>query len=246
MNNIPANKETCEVSLDVLKRMEPWRAKNSPYAYNHIIPAATLSPWYDDQEFIKIYSKISVTHTLVDHYRCYELWTLAKQTDRISGAILEVGVWRGGTGLILSKAAPNKKVYLADTFTGVVKATNLDPTYVGGEHADTSESTVQTLLSESDITNAEILKGVFPDDTGHIIEDNNISLLHCDVDVFDSAKGIVEWCLPRLSVGGIMVFDDYGFEQCSGVTMLCDLLKEHDNLLFLYNLNGHAIFIKIK
>jgi O-methyltransferase len=169
MNNIPANKETCEISLDVLKRMQPWRVKNSPYAYNHIVPAATLSPWYSDIEFIEIYSKIGTNYTLVDHYRCYELWTLAKQTHKIPGVILEVGVWKGGTGTVLAKAAPAKKVYLADTFSGVVKASSKDLTYIGGEHSDTSRATVQTILDELDITNAEVLVGVFPDDTGHMI-----------------------------------------------------------------------------
>lgn len=244
MNNIPANKETCEVSLNVLKRMDPWRVKNSPYAYNHIVSAATLSPWYDDHEFVEIYLKIK-EHTLVDHYRCYELWTLAKQSHKIPGIILEVGVWKGGTGSIIAKAAPTKKVYLADTFNGVVKATIKDLTYVGGEHSDTSTAIVEDLLNKMNIANAELLVGVFPDDTGHIIKEN-IALLHCDVDVFDSAKDIVDWAIPRLSMGGILVFDDYGFEQCNGISLLCDMLREDENLLYLYNLNGHAIFIKIK
>ena len=244
MNNIPANKETCEVALNVLKRMDPWRVNNSPYAYNHIVSAATLSPWYDDHEFVETYFKIK-EHTLVDHYRCYELWTLAKQSHKIPGIILEVGVWKGGTGTILAKAAPGKKVYLADTFSGVVKATNKDLTYIGGEHSDTSKATVEALLKESGITNAELLTGVFPDDTGHMIQED-ISLLHCDVDVFESARDIVQWGIPKLSVGGILVFDDYGFEQCNGISLLCDMLKEVENLLFFYNLNGHAIFIKIK
>jgi len=245
MNNIPANKETCEVSLNILKRMQPWGVKNSPYVYNHIVPASTLSPWYSDIEFIEIYSKIGINYTLVDHYRCYELWTLAKQTHKIPGVILEVGVWRGGSGALLAKAAPDKKVYLADTFSGVVKASSKDLTYIGGEHSDTSRATVQTILDELDITNADVLVGVFPDDTGHMISEN-IALLHCDVDVYESARDITQWCLPKLSVGGILVFDDYGFEQCNGISLLCDMLREDENLLFLYNLNGHAIFIKIK
>ena len=46
----------------------------------------------------------------------------------------------------------------------------------------------------------------------------DISMLHCDVDVYSSSRDIVEWCLPRMLVGAILVFDDYGFYGCEGVT----------------------------
>lgn len=40
------------------------------------------------------------------------------------------------------------------------------------------------------------------------------------VDVYQSAKDIVEWAMPRLTRGGVVVFDDYGFRNCEGVTTL--------------------------
>ena len=107
----------------------PWGSqgsilKHSIYEFSSsIAPEATYSPWLTDEEFLNIYNKISKS-TLVDKYRCYELWSLAKQTLNIEGDILEVGVWRGGTGAILAEAVNKselKKVYLADTFRGVVK-----------------------------------------------------------------------------------------------------------------------------
>ncbi len=224
-----------------------WNNPPSTKKHQEISTIATYSPWLNDSDFLETYNQIK-EHTLVDIYRCYELWALGKQTSDIDGDILEVGVWRGGTGTILAKAIKNisgKKVFLADTFTGVVKAGNNDTCYKGGEHSDTSINIVKRLLASLSLSNTEILHGIFPEDSHNRIN-GNISMLHCDVDVYTSCKDIVEWCLPRLSIGSILVFDDYGFSGCEGVTTYCDEFREVKGFRFIYNLNGHAIFIKIE
>ncbi|HET9845830.1 MAG TPA: TylF/MycF/NovP-related O-methyltransferase [Nitrospira sp.] len=225
---------------------ESWGKDGLGKKHQRLTPYATYSPWLNDMEFQQTYKHMS-THTLVDLYRCYELWTLARQTANIDGCVLEVGVWRGGTGALLAMAVknlPNKKVYLADTFAGVVKAGINDTCYKGGEHADTSLEIVNALIVGMSLNNVQLLQGVFPEETQHKIVEN-IALLHCDVDVYSSAKDIVEWSLPRLSPGSILVFDDYGFSGCEGVTTLCDELKERKELRFIYNLNGHAVFVNV-
>jgi O-methyltransferase len=92
--------------------------------------------------------------------------------------------------------------------------------------------------------NIQLLEGIFPEQTQHKII-GNISMLHCDVDVYSSTKDIVEWCLPRMSTGSTLIFDDYGFFGCEGVTTFCDELKMRNDLIFTHNLNGHAVFFKI-
>lgn len=229
----------------LIRTEQPWKFDASDLSHHRVLPYATRSPWLDDPEFLSLYEKIK-GHTLVDLYRCYELWLLAKQTGKVEGVVLEVGVWRGGTGAILAQAtkALGKKVYLADTFTGVVKAGEKDTLYKGGEHADTSQAIVDALMSSLAIDNIQILKGIFPDDTQHLLPEN-IALLHCDVDVYSSTKDIVDWCLPRMNTGAMLVFDDYGFFGCEGVTTFCDELKLRHDLIFTHNLNGHAVFVKI-
>ena len=222
---------------------------NPPSSIRHSIvrTGATYSPWLTDSDFQVAYQKIK-HHTLVDIHRCYELWTLAKQLSAVDGDILEVGVWRGGTGAILAeavKAIPSKTVYLADTFAGVVKAGENDTSYRSGEHADTSLDMVKELVKSMNLKNVTLLQGMFPEDTADRIS-GSISLLHCDVDVYQSSKDTVEWCLPRLSTGGVIIFDDYGFSGCEGVTKYCEELRSHPDFRFMHNLNGHAIFTKLK
>ena len=221
-----------------------WSHERAPeILHSRLMPAATYSPWLADAAFMAAYQRIK-KFTLVDIYRCYELWELAKQSARVEGAIVEVGVWRGGTGCLLALAAPEKTVYLADTFAGVVNAGAHDTRYAGGEHADTSVEMVQGLLDSAGVQNARLLKGMFPGETAAMVE-GRVALLHMDVDVYESARATVEWALPRLRPGAAMVFDDYGFFGCEGVTRLVNELRAQlPEFWFVYNLNGHAVLVK--
>ncbi|MFZ0394766.1 MAG: TylF/MycF/NovP-related O-methyltransferase [Terracidiphilus sp.] len=71
-----------------------------------------------------------------------------------------------------------------------------------------------------------------------------LEILHIDVGVYQSAKDVLHFVWPRIEFGGVVVFDDYGFETCSGIpTLIAELLTDTDNLV-IKNLNGHAIIIK--
>jgi O-methyltransferase len=114
----------------------------------------------DDEAFQAIYRRVQ-GNTLVDVYRCYELWTLAMQVYALRGDMIEIGVWRGGSGAVLAaanlKMGGKRIVYLADTFRGVVKASGKDASYVGGEHSDTSRQLVEDLLKTNSLSNVELL-----------------------------------------------------------------------------------------
>jgi O-methyltransferase len=225
-------------------RSQWFNASSPEIIHSKVVPGATYSPWRNDQQFISCYNLVK-NNTMVDIYRCFELWQLARQIGNVPGDILEVGVWRGGTGCLLAKAAEgqNKTVYLADTFTGVVKAGARDTSYSGGEFKNTSLSIARDLIESMELANVTLLPGIFPDDTAGSVT-GSIALLHCDVDVYQSAKDIVDWAKSRIHRGGMIVFDDYGFYNTEGVTRLVNELRECDDWLSFHNLNGHAILVK--
>lgn len=220
--------------------------------YGFSFPQANYTPWQGDAAFLKIYEQIK-NNTLVDIYRCYELWQLVSKMNTLdpAAAILEVGVWRGGTAGIMAQQLANVKstatIYLADTFTGVAKAGKNDAFYAGGEHSDTSQAIVEDLLQhKSQYTKYTILKGIFPDDTEQLIPaTEKFGLCHIDVDVYSSAKDILEWVWDKMIPGGVVVFDDYGFHTCTGVTRLVEEYTDRTDRLTIHNLNGHALMIKL-
>jgi O-methyltransferase len=135
-------------------------------------------------------------------------------------------------------------VFLCDTFRGIVKAGEKDPLYRGGELANTSEELVRSLVDRLGLKNVRILTGVFPDDTAHLVDDRTFKLCHIDVDVYESARDILKWIWPRLVVGGILIYDDYGFATCAGIATHVDEQRQLPDRLVIHNLNGHAIVIK--
>ncbi len=201
-----------------------------------------------DKDFMTVW-QTAKENTLVDVLRLHELWSLVGQTAKLDpGAYVEVGVWRGGSGLVIAEARKRfdvtGTVYLADTFTGVVKADPaVDAKYRGGEHADTSQEYVANLLKGIGVSDFELLRGIFPEDTADRVS-GQIRLLHVDVDVYQGAKDVVEWAFPRLVTCGIVVFDDYGFRSTVGVTKLCEEYERDPRFIFIHNWNGHAVLIK--
>ncbi len=80
--------ETMGFNLVIAKK----RVKDN---YEVVSPSANYAPWISDSLFNKTYDIIK-DYTLVDKYRCYELWHLVGESEKLNGALIEVGVWRGG------------------------------------------------------------------------------------------------------------------------------------------------------
>lgn len=217
--------------------------------YDVVAPRATYSPWNRDGKFREIYTVIRES-TLVDEYRCFELWKLVEQSAKLqAGDLIEVGVWRGGTGALIARQGRSCGIpglaHLCDTFAGVVKAGSNDSSYRGGEHNDTTRGAVEKLLNQVGLDNVQLLQGVFPDQTGRVVEHLEFRFCHIDVDVYQSAREILDWIWGRIVPGGIVVYDDYGFRCCDGITKHVEEQMLSKDRLVIHNLNGHGVVIKL-
>jgi len=234
---------------DILGFNLEFARKKKNISYETIIPAATYAPWILDTAFNEAYKTVKNV-TQVDLYRCYELWELVEQSIKLNGALLEVGVWRGGSGALIAKKAKilglKDTVYLCDTFKGVVKVGSIDSWYKGGEYADTSAKIVEDLCRNLKLDKTRILSGIFPDETAKFIKSKIFRFCHIDVDTYNSARDTLDWVWPKLVVGGIIVFDDYGFYGHDGIVKYINELRNQKDRVVIHNLNGHAIVIKLK
>jgi len=213
--------------------------------HEQIIPNASYAPWRSDVDFQKVMAAVR-GRTMVDEYRCYELFDLGRQLRSLRGDVLEVGVWRGGTAAILATSqmvGVHDRLWLADTFHGVVQAGDRDTNYVGGEHSDTSRQQVEALLADLNVANYGILEGQFPADSSRAIKDMQFKFCHIDTDTYQSAKDSFDFVWPRMVKGGWVVFDDYGFWGCEGVTEVVNEIKGN-GIVVIHNLNGHALIHK--
>lgn len=231
------------------------RIKKTNFKHSFNITFATYSPWQEDIEFFQVYEQIK-KRTTIDVYRCYELWSLINQVTHLEGDLIEIGTYKGGSAALIIKKISTKVnkdtniqkeiVFICDTFFGVVKSSKkYDNHYTNFEHNDTSFEDVDNFLDQLNLKNYKILKGIFPDETGHYVKNKKIKFCHIDVDTYQSAKDITEFLWDKLVSKGVIVFDDYGFIGSEGVTRFVnEFTKVKKNLIFIHNLNGHGIIIK--
>lgn len=218
------------------------------YDYEVILSYSAYAPWNSDKAF-QAALKIAQKKTLVDRYRLFGIWELITQTNKLqSGDYIEIGSYRGGSALLIGKAMKENKIsnnfFICDTFQGVVKASEKDASYKGGEFSDTSEKIVEDFLTTNAINNFSIHKGIFPEDTGKDIESKLFRFCHIDVDVYKSVEDVINWIWPKMVSGGVIVIDDYGACGCNGVTEYINSLKQDQDKIIYYNLSGHAVITK--
>lgn len=120
------------------------------------------------------------------------------------GAIVELGVYKGGSAYFFSKVAEGRAILLFDTFTGI-PFRDAGDVFSVGDFGDTSAEAVQELIPE-----AKIYKGVFPRTMPEDMP--GISFAHIDCDQGQSCRDAIKYFWPHVMRGGVMAFDDYNFE----------------------------------
>jgi len=176
-----------------------------PFTYS------TYHPWFDPQ-FQATYSAIA-PRTEVTADRCYTLQQLCQHCLHIAGDVVECGVYRGGTAHLLATTIADSRssarLHLFDTFAGMPKAADLDPSHHRqGDFGDITLQSVQTYLSPY-AERIEYYPGVIPQT---FPQDRSLrfSFAHIDVDLYRSVFDCCAYIYPRMTPGGMMVFDDYG------------------------------------
>lgn len=203
-----------------------------------------LSPWHAPGAFQNYY-QIAAPKTLVSLDRCYVLYTLLRQALHLPGNVWECGVYKGGTAAmmaaILSDHGPSKRLFLFDTFAGMPETDGEKDWHKKGDFSDTSLETVSAYVGHSEL--CVIRQGFIPD-TFAGLESEQIAFAHIDVDIHKSIIDSLEFIWPRLSTGGFVVFDDYGFPTCPGARTAVDSFFANKTCVPLCLSTGQAVVFK--
>jgi len=152
------------------------------------------------------------------------------EDQNITGDFVECGVWRGGNSILAAGIfTAHRKILLFDTFDGMTEPTDIDHTTFGKTSAkekfnqriqNGEEKWCYSSLDEvkDNFAKAGLLsdrvKFVKGDVLKTLEDENNlpekISVLRLDTDWYESTKKELEVLYPRLSIGGIIMIDDYG------------------------------------
>lgn len=149
----------------------------------------------------------------------------------VAGAIVECGVWRGGSALLaaltLRELGAERPIYRYDTFEGMTSPSALDIDVDGGHADDYIErygdngkrcyaglEEVQATFTQHDFGAEVILiKGDVENTLRTNAPSDSIALLRLDTDWYASTKLEMEILYPKLSDGGVLIIDDYGHWQ---------------------------------
>ncbi len=182
-----------------------------------------FSPWFGHGEFGRYYA-LAAPKTLVSPDRCYVLWILLRQALNLSGDIWECGVYKGGTAammaaLLRDSAQTGKKLFLFDTFQGMPETDAQKDLHQKGDFRDTSVEAVRAYVGAGQLC---VLRPGFIPDTFAGLESATIAFAHVDLDIYRSILDCLDFVWPRLTLGGFIVFDDYGFPSCPGARAAVD------------------------
>ncbi|HUL74541.1 MAG TPA: TylF/MycF/NovP-related O-methyltransferase [Vicinamibacterales bacterium] len=151
---------------------------------------------------------------------------------RLPGAIVECGVWRGGSMMAVARTLlelgdTSRDLYLLDTFEGMSAPTDRDVD-LSGRQADqllapstrTDATSYWCYASLEDVQRSLATVG-YPEARVHYVrgkvEDTvpgqapgEIALLRLDTDWYESTRHELQHLYPRLVSGGVLIVDDYG------------------------------------
>lgn len=178
-----------------------------------------------DEQFGQVAQEaIGIGRTLLAENRLYTLWSALQNTITLEGDIVEVGSFRGGTARFLRQAeavlSRQSVIHVMDTFRGHLNVDrSVDGSQRPGYFQETDEADVRRFLA--DLSGFEFHVGEFPG-TASEVGNCRFRLIHLDVDLHAPTIAALEFFWPRLTVGGAIVVDDYGFTTTPGVRRAVD------------------------
>jgi O-methyltransferase len=183
-----------------------------------------------DPGFFALYERVK-PYTMTSIERLYAMHKAVEYVVRadIQGAIVECGVWRGGSMMmaaltLLALGKTDRSLFLFDTFAGHPRPS---PEHDGKEtyefwwqrrRTDQSSSWAEATLQE---VRGNLASAGYPLDkitfVQGIVQDTipahapeTVALLRLDTDWYESTAHELRHLYPRLVAGGVLIIDDYG------------------------------------
>ena len=215
-----------------LVRARPGRNATAPAA-----PKAAPRPAFpvDYDEMALPIMRAAGPYTMTCKEKKYTLYLATRYVveNKIPGAIVECGVWRGGSMHIVARTLDaigdtSRELYLFDTFEGMTPPSDKDVTF-GGEPVSVlldrrpKTAKIWAVASLDDVRQG-FEEVPYPDDKIHFVRGpveetlpeqapDEIAILRLDTDWYESTRHELLTMYDRLAPGGVLIIDDYGSYQ---------------------------------
>jgi predicted O-methyltransferase YrrM len=204
----------------------------------------------------RIYNAVD-QYTMTSPERVYSLIEAVKYVEKngIPGAMVECGVWKGGSTMAMALTlkelgVTERELFLYDTFSGMNEPTDDDVSFKGESATEIfqekklSSDSSDWCYSPIDEVRANIASTGYPENKVRFVEGmiedtipgtlpEKIALLRLDTDWYESTKHELVHLFPLVSPGGVVIIDDYGYWL--GARKAVDEYIEENNLCILLN-----------
>lgn len=183
--------------------------------------------WLHDEEYRRAWLAFPAAATAPEERR-FNLYSIARSIRSVPGDLAECGVLHGAGShtMLAATEGTDKHLFGFDSFEGLSEPTDIDlqsdeRTFKWRKHDLPSKLSVTEHNLRAYADRVTLLPGWIPD-RFDAVRDRTFSLVHIDVDLHDPTLASLEFFYPRMSPGGIIVCDDYGFESCPGARAAMD------------------------
>ena len=164
----------------------------------------------------------------------------------IDGVVAEFGCFRGHTAIQMAHTmrdlGDDSRLILFDSFRGMPASDDDDDRYWSEGAMTADEQEVRTRFAG--FPGVTVVGGFFADALPGF-EDVEVKLAHVDCDMASSVRDVHAWLLDRVVPGGIIVYDDYGFESCVGLMHAVDAVMAERKDYITYSLpTGQYVAIR--
>lgn len=177
----------------------------------------------------------------------------------IPGAFVESGVWMGGSSMaaartLVKHGVTDRDFYMFDTYEGI-PAPGENDALIGSDvslsewwQAENSGDGAPWLEATTDRVHANMVSTGYPGERIHLIKGlveetipasapETIAFLRLDTDWYSSTKVEMEQLFPRLSPGGVLIVDDYGF-TVGARKAVDEFLADYPHPVFLHRIDS--------
>jgi predicted O-methyltransferase YrrM len=249
-------------------RIAEWLARRGFRVITRNSPDFDPIPRNVEPEFLAAYQRCGPQSTTsVD--AMYALWRAVEYIVRnnIAGDFVECGVYRGGSTMLAAEALKHfgdasRNLFLYDTFAGMTDPTPRDIDFAGRTPRDHLKAWGAKTMSG--MTNSPLdqvranlattglaphrftfVQGKVEDTIPATLPPGQISILRLDTDWYESTRHELLHLFPRLTPGGVLIVDDYGFWR--GAREACDeYFQEHHTQILLSRIDRNGVVIGVK
>ncbi|MGI9607523.1 MAG: class I SAM-dependent methyltransferase [Acidimicrobiales bacterium] len=199
--------------------------------------------FFEDPVFRRIWDSVE-PYTMTSPARGFALYQAVRYLcdRRLAGNIVESGVWRGGSSMIIALTLiecgdESRELWMFDTYGGMPEPEPIDVDLHGRSaselmEADAAHRETSDVWAIADLeTVRENMESTgYPMDRVHLIEGDvrttaavtrtgTLALLRLDTDWHSSTAAELRHFWPRLNQHGVLLIDDYGHWQGSRVAV---------------------------